>query len=69
MSKLTERLSFKDGTLKSQAPPNEQKIKPVESIFISGVHFTLSLPQARRVHAGKATEGQLLTWGYNRGLD
>jgi hypothetical protein len=28
------------------APPNEQKIKPIESISISSVHFSLNLPQA-----------------------
>jgi hypothetical protein len=26
--------------------PNEQKIKPIESISISSVHFSLNLPQA-----------------------
>jgi hypothetical protein len=26
--------------------PNEQKIKPIESISIFSVHFTLNLPQA-----------------------
>jgi hypothetical protein len=34
---------------KSQASPNEQKIKPIESISISGVHFTLNLPQASQL--------------------
>ena len=29
--------------------PNEQKIKPVESISISSVHLTLNLPQASRL--------------------
>jgi hypothetical protein len=29
--------------------PNEQKIKPTESISISSVHFTLNLPQASRL--------------------
>jgi hypothetical protein len=28
---------------------NEQKIKPIESISISGVHFTLNLPQASQL--------------------
>jgi len=28
--------------------PNEQKIKPIESISIFSVHFTLNLPQASR---------------------
>jgi hypothetical protein len=31
------------------APPNEQKINPIESISISSVHFTLNLPQASRL--------------------
>src|ERR1700683_4333399 len=29
--------------------PNEQKIKPIESISIFSVHFTLNLPQASRL--------------------
>jgi hypothetical protein len=28
---------------------NEQKIKPIESISISSVHFTLNLPQASQL--------------------
>jgi hypothetical protein len=29
--------------------PNEQKIKPIESISIFSVHFTLNLPQASQL--------------------
>jgi hypothetical protein len=29
-----------------ESAPNEQKIKPIESISISSVHFSLNLPQA-----------------------
>jgi hypothetical protein len=31
------------------AAPNEQKIKPIESISIFSIHFTLNLPQASRL--------------------
>jgi hypothetical protein len=31
------------------AAPNEQKNKPIESISISSVHFTLNLPQASQL--------------------
>jgi hypothetical protein len=43
---------------KSAGAPNEQKIKPMESISISGVHFPLNLPQASQL-LGMTKEGCL----------
>ena len=38
--------------LSESAAPNEQEIKPTESISIFSVHFTLNLPQASRLLLG-----------------
>jgi hypothetical protein len=35
--------------LRASTAPNEQKIKPIESISICSVHFTLNLPQASQL--------------------
>jgi hypothetical protein len=40
--------------------PNEQKIKPIESISIFSVHFILNLPQASRLLG--MTKGRRLTF-------
>jgi hypothetical protein len=47
---------------KSGYAPNEQKIKPIESILISSVHFTLNLPQASQAARDDKGEGGASIW-------
>jgi hypothetical protein len=42
------------------APPNEQKIKPIESSSVSSVHFSLNLPQASQFLG--MTKGRVVTF-------
>jgi hypothetical protein len=53
--------------------PNEQKIKPIESISIFSVHFTLNLPQASQLllmnnRLGDSSGGKVTCWLCDKSL-